>query len=65
MISREIDEISKQKNQHSETIKLLDNEINKCKLHIENLESEVATIMDQFEIAKNALNQLVCLVIDL
>lgn len=61
MFSREKNEILEQKNQHCETVKLLENEINNSKLHIENLKSEVTTIMDQFEITRNILNQRVCL----
>lgn len=49
----------KQSSHQSETIKLLEFEINKCNLHKKELEIDVITIMKDFEFAMNALNELV------
>lgn len=50
----------KQRSYQCETIKLLQNEINKCNLRKKELEDDVANIMMNFETTKNALNQSVC-----
>lgn len=57
--SREIDSMIKQSSHQSETIKSLDFEINKCNLRKKELETDVITIMKDFEFSKNALNELV------
>lgn len=49
----------KQSSYQSETIKSLDFDINKCNLRKKELETDVITIMKDFEFAKNALNELV------
>jgi len=48
-----------QSSHQSETIKSLEFEINKCNLRKNELKTEVITIMKDFEIAKNDLNELV------
>lgn len=53
----------KQSSHQSETIKSLDFEINKCNLRKKELETDVITIMKDFEIAKNDLNELVSLIV--
>lgn len=49
----------KQSSYQSETIKSLEFEINKYNLYKSKLEMDVITIMKDFELAKNALNELV------
>ncbi|CAH1736377.1 uncharacterized protein LOC114120050 isoform X1 [Aphis gossypii] len=57
-LNKEIDSMIKQSSHQSETIKSLDFEINKCNLRKKELETDVITIMEDFEFAKNALNEL-------
>jgi len=49
----------KQSSHQTEIIKSLEFEINKCNLRKKELETEVLSIMKDFEIAKNDLNELV------
>jgi len=49
----------KQSSHQSEIIKSLEFEINKCNLRKKELETDVISIMKDFEIAKNDLNELV------
>lgn len=57
-LNKEIDSMIKQSSHQSETIKLLEFEINKCNLHKKELENDVITIMIDFDSAKNTLNEL-------
>lgn len=63
MCFREIDELIKQKNYQIETMKSLENEINKLNLRKKDFEIDASTIMEEFELAKNKLNQIVCIII--
>ncbi|CAI6361514.1 unnamed protein product [Macrosiphum euphorbiae] len=57
-LNKEIDSMIKQSSYQSETIKSLEFEINKYNLYKSKLEMDVITIMKDFELAKNALNEL-------
>lgn len=60
MCSREIDDMIKQRHYQLETMKSLENEITKLNLRKEDFETDVSTIMKEFEQGKNKLFQLVC-----
>lgn len=57
---REIDSMIKQSSHQTEIMKSLEFEINKFNLRKKELENDVISIMKDFEIAKNDLNELVC-----
>lgn len=61
--SREIDDMIKQKNYQLETMKSLENEITKLNLRKKDFETDVSTIMEEFEQAKNRLCQMVCIIL--
>lgn len=52
----------KENSQQCETIKSLENEIKKLNKRKQELESEVLTIIENFEVAQNSLTKIVCIV---
>lgn len=62
MCSREKDNMVKEKSHHCETIKLLENEINKCRIRKNDIENEVVNIIKSFETIKDSFNKLVCFI---
>ncbi|KAL5234566.1 hypothetical protein ACI65C_001976 [Semiaphis heraclei] len=57
-LNKEIDSMIKQSSHQTEIMKSLEFEINKCNLRKKELETDVMSIMEDFEIAKNDLNEL-------
>jgi hypothetical protein len=51
----------KQNNLQCETIKSLENEIKKCNMRKQELEADVLTMIEHFQIAKNSLTKIVCI----
>lgn len=62
LIFREIDNMVKLNNHQSETIKSLENEMKKCNKRKQELEADVSIIIENFEVAKNSLTKIVCIV---
>lgn len=53
----------KQKNYQMETMKSLENKITKLNLRKKHFEIEVVDIMNEFELTKNKLCQIVCTIV--
>lgn len=52
----------KQNSLQCETIKSLENEMKKCNMRKQELEADVLTMIENFEVAKKSLNAIVCIV---
>lgn len=62
IFSRERDNLLKEKSHQSKTMKMLENEINKCLVRKNEIETDVTCMIENFEATKHALNKRVCIV---